>query len=182
MTITFNKLESAHFPLLLKWLMTPHVRQWWDTNIEWTPTLIAEKYGQYINGYKRLHLASGVIEKPMHAYVIVSDGEEIGYMQYYNKHDFPSEYGYEIDYFPENLAAIDWYIGEPDYLRQGLGTKALNQFIADYVFKDFEAAFVDPDVKNIAAIRTYERCGFQTTKQISDITWMLKHKNSPEHP
>jgi aminoglycoside 6'-N-acetyltransferase len=176
MTITFKKLEPAHFPLLLKWLMTPRVRLWWDANVEWTPTLIAEKYGQYVNGYKRLNLASGVIENPMHALVIVSDGREIGYMQYYNKHDFPSEHGYETTDLPQNLAAIDWFIGEPDYLRQGFGTKVLGQFIEEYVFKDFEVVFVDPDVNNIAAIRTYEKCGFASIKRIGDIMWMLKQK------
>jgi len=176
MTITFNKLEPTHFPLLFKWLITPHVRLWWDTNVEWTPALIAEKYEQYVNGYKRLNLASGMLEKPMHAYVMLSDGEEIGYIQYYNKHDFPSEHGYEAAELPENLAAIDWYIGEPDYLRQGLGTKALSQFIDDYVFKDFEAAFVDPEVNNIAAIRTYEKCGFVSIKRIGDIMWMLRKR------
>ena len=28
MTITFEKLQAAYFPLLLKWLMTAHVRAW----------------------------------------------------------------------------------------------------------------------------------------------------------
>jgi len=176
MAITFEKLKNSHFPLLLKWLMTSHVRAWWDSNIAWTPELIEEKYSQYVKGYKRLNLISGIIEKPMHAYIILKDEKEIGYIQYYNKQDFPSEYGYNASDLPTNLAAIDWYIGEPEYLRLGIGSGALNLFLEKYVFKDFDAVFVDPDAKNIGAIRTYEKADFIQKKTLNGVIWMLKNK------
>ncbi|MCA3628490.1 MAG: GNAT family N-acetyltransferase [Methylobacterium sp.] len=177
MTITFEKLQTTHFPLLLKWLMTPHVRAWWDSNVQWTAELITQKYGQYVKGYKRLTLPTGIIEKPMHAYIILQDKKQIGYIQFYNKHDFPSEYGYENLGLPVNLAAIDWYIGEAAYLRKGIGTKALTLFVDEYVLKNFDAVFVDPDTANIAGIRTYEKAGFSHIKTIGDISWMLMSKN-----
>ncbi|WP_341814613.1 hypothetical protein [Wolbachia endosymbiont (group A) of Chalcis sispes] len=38
--ITFKALKEEHFLLLLKWLETPHVKRWWDADINWTPELI----------------------------------------------------------------------------------------------------------------------------------------------
>lgn len=174
MTITFEKLNAAHFPLLLKWLMTPHVRIWWDSNIAWSPELIEEKYGQYVHGYKQLSLPSGIIKKPMYAYIILKDGKEIGYIQYYKKQDFPSEHGHDTSNLPAYMAALDWYIGEPEYLLKNIGSEALNLFMEQYISKNFDAVFVDPDTENVAAIRTYEKAGFVASKVINGITCMLK--------
>ncbi|MBY0292843.1 MAG: acetyltransferase, partial [Alphaproteobacteria bacterium] len=63
--ITFIPLQEHHFPLLLKWLEVPHVKAWWDQNILWTSELIKEKYGAYVQGFKRLNLPGRIIEKPM---------------------------------------------------------------------------------------------------------------------
>ena len=52
MNITFTSLTESHFPLLLKWLETTHVKLWWDQDVKWTPELIQEKYGSYVKGYK----------------------------------------------------------------------------------------------------------------------------------
>ncbi|WP_245611548.1 MULTISPECIES: hypothetical protein [unclassified Wolbachia] len=52
--ITFEALKEEHFLLLLKWLETPHVKLWWDADINWTPELIGKKYSNYIKGFKRL--------------------------------------------------------------------------------------------------------------------------------
>lgn len=62
--ITFKALKEEHFLLLLKWLETPHVKKWWDADINWTPELIEKKYS---NISKCLKLKTQIIEKPMHA-------------------------------------------------------------------------------------------------------------------
>ncbi|WP_367608387.1 hypothetical protein [Legionella sp. W05-934-2] len=51
MKISFKSLCEADFSLLLKWLEAPHVKAWWDQDIEWTPDLIRENF-DYIKGYK----------------------------------------------------------------------------------------------------------------------------------
>lgn len=55
MTITFEPLHESHFPLLLKWLETPHVKKWWpitpkldtsevgDQDVTYTMDLVREK-------------------------------------------------------------------------------------------------------------------------------------------
>lgn len=170
--ITFAKLQKIHFPLLLKWLYTPHVRAWWDQNVDWTAELIEKKYTAYTEGFKIL----GNIKKPMHAFIIEVDRVPVGYIQYYNKYDFVPEQGYSVEGLPESLAAIDFYIGEEEHLGKGIATQALTDFLSSYVFKKFDACFVDPDTANKAAIRTYEKAGFRAVKQIPElaVTWMVQ--------
>ena len=50
MTITFELLHESHFPLLLKWLETPHVKKWWDQDVKYTMDLVKEKFGKDIHG------------------------------------------------------------------------------------------------------------------------------------
>ena len=185
MNITFIPLKKSHFPLLLKWLESPHVKAWWDTDVKWTPERIQEKYRSrsYIQGYKRLVLSDRVIEKPMHAFVMCVDGREIGYIQYYNAYDFPREQGYEIEGLPESLASLDVFIGEEKWTRKGLGPLLINDFLKEHVFTQFEACFVDPDTANIGAIRAYEKAGFKKVKAVKEgtITWMVKEKPSESY-
>jgi hypothetical protein len=52
MKISFEHLTDSHFPLVLKCLESPHVKQWWDQDIVYTERLIKEKYSDYVQGYK----------------------------------------------------------------------------------------------------------------------------------
>ena len=167
MSLKFISLASDHFPLLLKWLETPHVKIWWDSQLEWTPELIKKKYEPYLNG-----------SNLMDAYVFSVENNPIGYIQYYNKHDFPREHDYAME-LPESCAAIDWYIGEPEFIGRGIGPKALELFLDKHVFTNFDTVFVDPDTANTSAIRAYEKIGFTTISKTNDekVTLMLKTKN-----
>lgn len=64
MIIIFKPLQENHFPLLLNWLETSHVKAWWDQDVKWTPELIKERFGSYVHGFKRLKLKDRGIEKP----------------------------------------------------------------------------------------------------------------------
>src|SRR5438552_300020 len=143
--ISFELLQTAHFPLLLKWLEIPHVKMWWDQDIKWTPKRIKEKYESYVQGYK---MEQG-IKKPLHAYIVYQKANPIGYIQFYNAHKFST---LPLTELPHSLAALDFYIGEEDYLRKGLGTTILKQFLKDYVDPSYEACFVDPMATNLKAI------------------------------
>ena len=166
MNIIFDALTENHFPLLLKWLETPHVKTWWDSRLEWTLKLIQKKYEPYLN-------SSNLIN----AYIVFVENKPIGYIQYYNKHDFPREHDYALE-LPESCAAIDWYIGEPEFVGRGIGTKALKLFLDTHVFPNFDNVFVDPDTANISAVRVYEKIGFTTISKTNDdkVTLMLKTK------
>ena len=164
MEIKFVPLQSSHFPLLLKWLNSDHVKQWWDQDITWTPELIATKYTSYTHGMKD--------EKPIHAYVVSDNKTPIGYIQYYDIHDFPRDAVLPDD-LPTKSAALDFYIGNPDYLRKGYGAGILKAF-CEIIWTQFDACFVDPEPYNIAAIKTYEAAGFE---RINSGVYIAKYKS-----
>lgn len=182
MNITFVPLTEAHFPLLLKWLEAPHVKEWWDQDLTYTPKLLEEKYGSYVNGYK---LIDG-IKKPMHAYIIclneyTSDTlrfgrkTSIGYIQLYNAYDFPRD-DKQIEDLPESLGAFDIFIGEKEYWNKGIGSAAIKIFTDDYVLSKYRYAFVDPEYSNESAVRAYEKAGFVIMKRVGKVFWMVAHK------
>jgi aminoglycoside 6'-N-acetyltransferase len=174
MTITFQPLQETHFPLLLKWLETPHVKAWWDQDVQWTSELIKEKYGSYILEYK---IEYG-LKKPLQAYIIFVGDKPVGYIQTYNAHDFPREDKTSLTELPESLAALDIFIGEEEFLGKGLGSLIMKQFLNEYVDPHYKACFVDPDTANIKAIRTYEKAGFKKIKMVKEgtIMWMVREK------
>ena len=172
MIVTFEPLQQKHFPLLLKWLQTPHVKEWWDTDVPWTMGLVQEKYGAYTQGYKLEDDA----KKPINGFIIVLNGKEVGYIQLYNAYGFPREDDIKSDELPKSLAAIDIFIGEESYLGKGLSFIIMNQFLKTYVDPYYEACFVDPDSANIAAIRAYEKVGFQYLKTTKHSQWLVRKK------
>jgi aminoglycoside 6'-N-acetyltransferase len=111
MKIIFKSLCEADFTLLLKWLEAPHVKGWWDQDIQWTPELIQEKYMDCVKGYKLEH----GITKPISAYIIYVDNIPIGYIQTYNPYDF--ERSTPLTGLPHSLAALDIFIGEEPFLK-----------------------------------------------------------------
>lgn len=168
MNITFVPLSDTHFTLLLQWLETPHVKAWWDQDIQWTKELIEEKYGQYAQGYK---LQNGEPKK-LQAYIIYVDQVPIGYIQLYNAYDFPRSA--PLIELPKSLAAFDIFIGEPNYIGKGIGSQALQLFLDKYATPNFEYTFADPEMHNIAAIKTYTKVGFKIADTVNNELIMLR--------
>lgn len=167
MNISFTPLSTSHFLLLLKWLETPHVKLWWDEDIKWSLELIEQKYSSYIRGYK---LENNEL-KNIQAYIIEADRTPIGYIQIYNAYDF--EHSSPLINLPSKLAAIDFFLGEPEYLNKGVGLLTLRTFLENFIDKQYTHVLVDPDRKNIAAIKTYEKAGFKIIQETNDVL-MLK--------
>lgn len=160
--ITFTPLNESHFPLLLKWLNAPHVRKWWDQEIIHTPESIWKKYQPYIDGTKSIR-----------SYIINFEQTQIGYFQIYNAYDF--ERSKKLENLPEDLGAFDIFIGEEKFLGQNFASKAINKFLTFYGVS-YAYMFADPDIKNIAAIKSYEKAGFIKISEQLDVNelWMLK--------
>ncbi|HZW61506.1 MAG TPA: GNAT family N-acetyltransferase [Candidatus Babeliales bacterium] len=170
--IGFRPLQESDFPLLVQWLNTPHVKQWWDPDHVWNLDTVTAKYRSYVNGYK---LIDGK-QKPIHAFIIVLDDKPIGYIQYYNAYDFPRTQGY-LQNLPASLAAFNIYIGEPSVLGKGLGAIIIKQFLTLYIWPHFDVCFVDPETANIGAIKTFEKVGFNKIKIVGIETWMICYNN-----
>ncbi len=174
--ISFRNLSEQDFPLLLKWLETPHVKTWWDNEVVWTLDKITQKYSSYVNQYK---IENGK-KKSIFAFIIVLDEQSIGYIQYYDAYDFlcvPANKAFDF----QRSAAIDFYLGEESILGQGLGSVALKQFVQNIVFQQFDTALVTPDIKNVSAIACYQKAGFMTflTKEEAHELWLIAKKEAP---
>ncbi|MGX6960358.1 MAG: GNAT family N-acetyltransferase [Rickettsia endosymbiont of Pentastiridius leporinus] len=113
--------------------------------------------------------------KEIKAYIIEIDQIPIGYIQIYNAYDF--QRSKPLINLPSKLAGIDFFIGEADYLNKGIGTLALKNFLENFVDKQFTHILVDPDSKNIAAIKTYEKVGFKIVQKNKSEILMLRELN-----
>jgi RimJ/RimL family protein N-acetyltransferase len=171
MNITFLKLQEKHFPLMLKWLNTSHVKKWWDDGLD-TLEAITEKYKSYVNGYKDVNS----VRKPIDAYIIFYNKQPIGYFQFYNAYDFPRSE--ELKDFPGSLGAFDIFIGEEAYVGKGIGSYVLKFFLETKI-KDYDYVFADPEHTNVAAINAYENAGFKkiVNKINTQSMWMIWGKN-----
>ena len=177
MAITFEPLHESHFPLLLKWLEAPHVKKWWDQDVTYTLELVREKYSSYIKGYK---LVDGV-PQPIQGFIIHNNQNPVGYIQIYNAYDFPRSN--PLLGLPANLGAFDILIGEESVLQQGLGSKAIFEFLKLHG-NQYSHIFTDPDSSNIAAIKCYEKAGFKMISEQQDTgeVWMIKDLSSRNDP
>ena len=68
------------------------------------------------------------------------------------------------------------FIGKESLLGKGIGTAVLKLFIENMC--DFEYLLIDPHKDNIAAIKTYQKCGFKEIARDESIEeiWMIKQK------
>lgn len=72
------------------------------------------------------------------------------------------------------------YIGEPDMLCKGIGSKSISQFIKNIVLSGFKAILVTPDKNNLGAIACYQKAGFRqlATQAMPNEFWLLyNHTN-----
>jgi RimJ/RimL family protein N-acetyltransferase len=97
---------------------------------------------------------------PTGAYVVVSGARDIGFIQCYRVADHPA---HERRLGVAGAIGIDYFIGEPALIGQGVGTRMIGEFVRTIVRRRYpEAAHVvaDPEVANAASCRALEKNGF----------------------
>lgn len=96
------------------------------------------------------------------------DGRPIGFVQIIDPAEEETHYWGDV---PQNLRAIDIWIGESEDLNKGYGTQMMQQAI-ELCFEPPEVTtiLIDPLESNVGAHRFYERLGFQfkERKQLGD--------------
>lgn len=101
--------------------------------------------------------------KDTFGFILYRDKKPVGYIQYYYIDPESEKTGkYLPELFP-NSVGTDQFIGEPDLIGKGLGTKMITLFI-EYLRKiepQVAIIIVDPDLDNAGAIRCYEKVGFK---------------------
>ncbi len=146
-TITLRPLERQDFKLLIKWLNTPHVAQWWDGQVDIESVI--SKYEPRLQH-----------ESPTKVYVIQMDDRSIGIIQCYRHSDYP-DWDHAIGI--EKAAGIDYLIGESACTGKGIGSAAIGEIknIAFNIYPDIEVIVSAPQKDNRASWRALERAGFE---------------------
>jgi RimJ/RimL family protein N-acetyltransferase len=152
--IRFRPLYHCDLPLMYAWLSRDFVSRWFGA-----------KPRSYEDVERRYDLRIRS-EVPIAPYLMLYDDLPIGYIQTYRLVDRP---GYsELIGAGPGTAGVDLFIGERDYLYVGFGTAMLWAFLDRVVFRDFYTArcIAGADVRNRAALRCYEKVGFEFWKLV----------------
>lgn len=147
--IAFRPLDGADLPDMQRWLADPDVAVWWRESDLGLDALVG-KYQPMIDG-----------AEPVRGFVIVIDGQPVGFIQAYRIGDHP-DYQRQLDIDPDAVAT-DLFIGEAAWRDRGWGTVVLRAFLERVVFDEMGTALavIAPEPANARAIQVYERVGFQ---------------------
>ena len=136
--------------LVLKWINTPHVSQWWG------------------DPSKAL---SGLMERPNGGgdALIIADEVPVGYIRWQK----PSRAELDaagLQEIPEDTSMdIDIAIGEPDYIGLGIGSRAIEILVKDLeTDSGLRTIILATSVYNLIALRAYEKAGFERRRRFDD--------------
>lgn len=103
---------------------------------------------------------------PTYRYLLRIDANPVGLIQHYRIADDP-EYA-EALALGEDAIGIDLFIGQAELIGHGHGPAILRQFLRDvaFPFHGLDVCVIGPSVKNIAAIRAYEKAGFRSLREV----------------
>lgn len=118
--------------------------------------------------------------------IVEFGGTEIGYIQFYQLDDETKKvYGYLND--DEKIYGTDQFIGEVEYWNKGIGTLLVTSIVTYLVKnKNADRVVMDPQIRNVRAIRCYEKCGFKKVKVLPkrelhegvyQDCWLIEYKN-----
>lgn len=159
MDITFRPLAEADIPNLHRWLNNPLVAEWYGLGLknDKLPTL------QQVHDK---HMATITGKQPTRAWIIVRDGEDVGYIQCYRIGHHP-EYARTLEDYDDAIG-IDIFIGEDNARGGGTGAAAIRAFVETEVFTrpGVTTAVIAPEPANARAIRCYENAGFTHEKTV----------------
>lgn len=93
--------------------------------------------------------------------VVELGGEPVGYIQRYWVSDYP-EHERAVG-ARAGSAGVDLFIGSPERLGLGLGSRMLCAYLAEFIFGEMgaECCVADPSADNLRSLRMFEKCGFQ---------------------
>jgi aminoglycoside 6'-N-acetyltransferase len=159
-SINFKPLTESDLPLLHDWFQKPHIKKWYARGVQYTFDMIKEKYLPRI-------LNSSLIPN----FIVYADNVPIGYIQLYClKNSLPDgviDYNHPLfdNSDPNEMAGIDLFIADENYLKKGYASVALENFIKEYIQGKFTLVVTDPLKSNKNAIQFFENNKFKKFKQ-----------------
>ncbi len=147
-TVAFRPVTAADFPMLWRWRMQPHVREFYQRT-EISLEELARRLGPRVRG-----------EVPTVCHVALHRGQAFGYLQCFRNADWP-EWADMIG--AHDGVSTDLHLAEPEFLHRGFGRLMLRGYLRDVAFRTFdeEMAYIAHDETNHSALRCSEAVGFQ---------------------
>ncbi|CAN5196769.1 N/A [soil metagenome] len=146
---TFSPVTKADLPMLFEWFQQPYIAELWKE---------PKDFKTFETKYLKQISTQYII--PFIAYI---GNNPVAYIQY---HHTNAEGRALVNDFtiPEKSVGFDLFIGNPEYLNKGHGTKLLKEFIAFVKTQEPEcqAIVIDPATDNDRAIACYKKAGFST--------------------
>lgn len=139
--VSLRDANIADLPLLRHWDTQPHVIES-DPNDDW-------------------EWETELLKNPSWREQLVAevDGKPVGFVQIIDPAEEESHYWGDVS---NDLRAIDIWIGEADYLGQGIGTAIMHLAIERcFLSSQVNAIIIDPLASNVRAHRFYQRLGFK---------------------
>lgn len=152
--IYFVELDESHFPLIHAWFNKPHVQLFYSLK-PWTLEEVRQKLTP------RLH------REEQKGYIVYFRKQPIGYIQRYPIKDYPLESQDLPDKVIQEAAGIDLFIGEEEFSGKNLGYRIVNCFLEECVWPLYRYCLADPDIRNTASIRLFQKCGFKEHKRVA---------------
>src|SRR3990167_2530395 len=157
--ITFKPLHEDDLTLLHQWFQKPHIKQWYARGELFTIEMIIDKYLPRIRNPEWIP-----------NFLIYLDDKPVGYIQLYHlSHNLPDgmkdrSHPLFNEYKPEEVAGIDLFVADEQYLGSGISSRLLSAFVEKYIKGKFKAVISDPVKQNSRAISFFEKNGFVRMK------------------
>jgi aminoglycoside 6'-N-acetyltransferase len=149
---TFRRVTRDDFGLLATWLAQPYVHEWWAH--EYSPEAVERDFGPGVDG-----------DEAGEDHLALLDGTPVGIVQYCHFVDYPEYLEEMADVYAvgEGAVTIDYFIGDPDRVGQGVGTAMIRAFVERIWTTDPLATHVVVPVNsaNERSWRTLLRAGFE---------------------
>ena len=138
---SFRPVAEDDLPMLGVWLERSHVAEWWDDEDD-----------------KLAEIRGAMAEASTQPFIVELDGRPIGYIQCYDPH-LEEDHPYQDQ--PKGTLGIDQFIGEPELVGIGHGSRLIAAFVAGLFRQGAPRVIIDPDPANARAISAYEKAGFK---------------------
>ncbi|QBI56272.1 GNAT family N-acetyltransferase [Streptomonospora litoralis] len=150
--ITWRRIDFDDFALLGTWLAHPHVARWW--NHETSAEAVERDFGPTARG-----------EEPTEDWLALLDGVPLGLVQRSRLADYPEDLAAlsAIVPVPDGAMSIDYFIGPPDRVGRGIGTRMIGGFLGKLWQEcpDAPAVLVPVVAANTASWRALEKAGLR---------------------
>ena len=145
--ISFVKLNMKYYDVLKKWWHSDRVKQFWDNSKE-----MEEDVDNYVTKGQKTYYDYyiGLYEDVPFALVMTSEQTKDDYYEYYK--DYLSKTG--------KTYAIDFMIGNDDFVGRHISSLTLKTFIEEYSDEEADRFIIDPEFDNEIAFRCYKGAGF----------------------